>query len=285
MKNNKKIKELKENYNNIEIPTELDKVIEDSFKEVDKMKNKKKTRHNMKKWCASAAALGIIFVSVNVNSSFANSLEEIPVIGNIIKIININNYRINHNGYDISINVPNIRGTDSKDLEYKLNKEFEEEGKAEYKKYEAEVRELEKTGKTAHKYAKIWYDVINDNENILSVARYNEEIEASSYTTRKIYNIDKKDKTVLSLEGMFENNDYVDVISKNILKQMHERTEKNPEDAYFVDSNFKIKKDQNFYINNKNELVICFDQCEIAPASSGTIEFIIPSNIVNSLMK
>ena len=284
---NDKIDKLKENYNNIEIPKELDDVINDAFNESENKKlenNKKDWRRNMKKWYASAAAVGLIIVSVNASSTFATSLENIPVIGNIIKIVNFNNYRINKDGMDVSISLPEV-SSDSKDLEYKLNKEFEKEGKEAYKKYEVEVAKLEKEGKTTHKSADIWSETIAENDKTASIAIYNTEIEASAATNRKIYNINKEDKTVLTLEGMFGNNDYVDVLSKNILSQMKERTKKDSNDVYFVDNTFKIKKDQPFYINNKGELVICFDEYEVAPGSAGLVEFVIPSNIVSKLMK
>lgn len=284
---NDKIDKLKENYNNIEIPKELDDVINDAFNESENKKlenNKKDWRRNMKKWYASAAAVGLIIVSVNASSTFAKSLENIPVIGNIIRVVNFNNYRIDKDGMDVSISLPEV-SSDSKDLEYKLNKEFEKEGKEAYKKYEAEVEKLEKEGKTTHKSAEMWTESIAENDKTLSVAIYNTETEASASTSRKIYNIDKKDKTILTLEGMFGNNDYVDVLSKNILSQMKERTKKDSNDVYFVDNTFKIKKDQPFYINDKGELVICFDEYEVAPGSAGLVEFVIPSNIVSKLMK
>lgn len=284
---NGKIDKLKENYNNIEIPKELDDVINDAFNESENKKlenNKKDWRRNMKKWYASAAAVGLIIVSVNASSTFAKSLENIPVIGNIIRVVNFNNYRIDKDGMDVSISLPEV-SSDSKDLEYKLNKEFEKEGKEAYKKYEAEVEKLEKEGKTTHKSAEMWSETVAENDKTLSVAIYNTETEASASTSRKIYNIDKKDKTILTLEGMFGNNDYVDVLSKNILSQMKERTKKDSNDVYFVDHTFKIKKDQPFYINDKGELVICFDEYEVAPGSAGLVEFVIPSNIVSKLMK
>lgn len=284
---NDKIDKLKENYNNIEIPKELDDVINDAFNESENKKlenNKKDWRRNMKKWYASAAAVGLIIVSVNASSTFAKSLENIPVIGNIIRVVNFNNYRIDKDGMDVSISLPEV-SSDSKDLEYKLNKEFEKEGKEAYKKYEAEVAELEKEGKTTHKSAEMWTESIAENAKTVSVAIYNTETEASAATSRKIYNIDKKNKTILTLEGMFGNNDYVDVLSKNILSQMKERTKKDSNDVYFVDNTFKIKKDQPFYINDKGELVICFDEYEVAPGSAGLVEFVIPSNVVSKLMK
>ena len=81
---------------------------------------------------------------------------------------------------------------------------------------------------------------------------------------------------------------FVNIISKNIISQMRERTKQNPEDVYWIDDdiyNFEhIKKDQGFYINSNNELVICFDKYEVAPGSSGLVEFKIPKSVTNQLM-
>ena len=79
-----------------------------------------------------------------------------------------------------------------------------------------------------------------------------------------------------------------DNINKKIISQMRERTKQNPEDVYWIDDdiyNFEhIKKDQGFYINSNNELVICFDKYEVAPGSSGLVEFKIPKSVTNQLM-
>ena len=95
MKNNKKIEELKQNYNNIEIPDRLDYVINDALS----INKHKKSR--IAKWSIVAASLCIVIGVVNLSPAFASTLESIPLIGNVIKIINFKNYRLNENGYDI----------------------------------------------------------------------------------------------------------------------------------------------------------------------------------------
>ena len=45
----------------------------------------------------------------------------------------------------------------------------------------------------------------------------------------------------------------------------------------------KIAENQDFYINSNNDLVICFDEYEVAPGYMGPVEFVIPKEIVNSL--
>lgn len=282
MKKNRKIEQLKQNYNDIEIPDKLDEIVNDALG-INNKKNK------IGKWSSAAAILCIVIGSVNLSPAFANTIENIPLIGNVIKIINFKNYRLNEKGYDISINVPKVEGLQDKELEYKLNEEFELEGKRLYEEYLSDIKELEELGVEGREYGKSWYEIVNENDDTLSLVIYNYNAQGSSNTTRKFYNIDKKNQTILTLEGMFERSNYVDIISENIIEQMRERTKKNPNDVYWIDGDIdtftRIRENQGFYINDKNELVICFDKYEVAPGSSGLVEFVIPNDITKELMK
>ena len=41
---------------------------------------------------------------------------------------------------------------------------------------------------------------------------------------------------------------------------------------------------RDFYINDENQLVIVFDEYEVAPGSMGTPEFVIPTELLNGLL-
>ncbi|WP_312287542.1 DUF4179 domain-containing protein, partial [Terrisporobacter sp.] len=155
MKKDKKIEDLKKNYNNIEIPDKLNDVVNDALN-TNTNKNK---RGKIARWSTVAASICVIIGAVNLSPAFANTLENIPVIGNVIKIINFKNYKMNQNGYDVSIDVPKIEGLKDKELEYKLNKEFEVEGKKLYDEYLNEVKDLEELGVEGRKYGESWYEV------------------------------------------------------------------------------------------------------------------------------
>ncbi|CEN88844.1 anti-sigma(V) factor RsiV [[Clostridium] sordellii] len=279
-----KIDKLKENYNNIKIPARLNDVVNDAI-------NKKSNHKIPTKWLVTAASICAVVGAININPVFADNLEQIPVIGNLVKIVNFSNYQIKDNGYEASIKVPKIEGLDNKELEYKLNKEFEENGKKLYNQYLEEVKGLKESNESGHKSAESWYEVKTDNDNILSLVIYEYEAEGSSNTTRRFYNIDKKNQTALTLEGMFKNDDYINVISENIKQQMAEQMKKDKNKIYWLNDkearngNFKsIKKDQGFYINKSGELVICFDKYEVGPGAMGLVEFTIPKDIIKSLM-
>ncbi|CEQ18053.1 anti-sigma-V factor rsiV [Paraclostridium sordellii] len=279
-----KIDKLKESYNNIKIPARLNDVVNDAI-------NKKSNHKIPTKWLVTAASICAVVGAININPVFADNLEQIPVIGNLVKIVNFSNYQIKDNGYEASIKVPKIEGLDNKELEYKLNKEFEENGKKLYNQYLEEVKGLKESNESGHKSAESWYEVKTDNDNILSLVIYEYEAEGSSNTTRRFYNIDKKNQTALTLEGMFKNDDYINVISENIKQQMAEQMKKDKNKIYWLNDkearngNFKsIKKDQGFYINKSGELVICFDKYEVGPGAMGLVEFTIPKDIIKPLM-
>lgn len=82
---------------------------------------------------------------------------------------------------------------------------------------------LKSEGVEGRELVKSWYEVKTDNDDILSLVVFNHYVQGSSNTTRKFYNINKKDQTVLTLEGMFAGNDYVNIISENIKEQMREK--------------------------------------------------------------
>lgn len=283
MKDKDSLKRLKKDYDNIKIPKELDDVVNNA------LNCNTKNRKYIEKMVIAASLL-LVVLGINISPAFAQTLSKIPIIGNIIEIITIKNYSIDKNGYKASIDIPKISGLTDKKLEYKLNNDFEKEGKKLYEDFLEEMKELKADKVQGHSLVESWYETITNNDDLLSIVVYTHYTQGSSNTIRKIYNIDKRNETVLSLEGMFKNNDYIDVISQNIKEQMRENMKKDKNKHYWLDDeiaemNFKsIDKNQDFYINENGELVICFDKYDVAPGYMGLVEFTIPSNIIEPLL-
>lgn len=277
MNNKKNLEKLRENYNNIEIPDKLDHIVNEAI-------NKK--RFSYKKIVISAASIVAVVGVINISPAFANALEEIPVIGDIVKVVRISNYSVDRNGFDVSIDVPKIEGLKNQELQDSINQEMEKEATDLYSQYMKEIEELEKDNIPGREMVKSSVETKTNNENVLSLVVTKYEAQGSSNTTRKFYNINKNNETAITLEGMFNNQDYVSIISENIKNQMKERMKNDPNEYYWLDSEYPendfkaIKKDQGFYINDKNELVICFDKYEVGPGSTGVTEFVIPSDVL-----
>ena len=273
----KNINDLKKEYMDIKIPENLDDVVKESIKKVDR-----KSIVN-KKIIGSAAVLAIVF-GINISPAFADVVSDIPIVGNIVKLVTVKNYTLKKNNVEADIKVPAIEGLENKQLEENLNEEFIKNGK---KIYEELIEEFPSINNQM-KYVGSDYKIKADNDSFLSIEIIKEEIQASSYTTKKHYTIDKNKQIVLTLPMLFEGDNYIEEISNDIKAQMIENMKKDSNLTYFLETDEneevidyfdKIKENQDFYINNDGNLVICFDQYEVAPGYMGTLEFIISDKI------
>ena len=88
MKDIKKLENLKEQYNNIEITTELESIISTA---IDKKPNILSVY--FRKISVVAASIIVIFTSVvNISPAFAQSMSNIPVVNSIVKLVNFKTY-------------------------------------------------------------------------------------------------------------------------------------------------------------------------------------------------
>lgn len=136
------------------------------------------------------------------------------------------------------------------------------------------------------------YKVIRDDDRMLSVFFTTVINAGSSAEYNRYINLDKQSGKVLELKDLFvENSSYITVISEEIKRQMKVQNDSG-KTRYFIpgsiwsdDECFKeISEEQNFYINESNQLVIAFDKYEVAPGSMGTPEFIIDTGILRNIL-
>ena len=102
--------------------------------------------------------------------------------------------------------------------------------------------------------------------------------------------VNKSTGKSIPLSAYFKNSDYKDVISKEITRQMKEEMKKDTNKVYWCQKNdnprFKgISKNQSYYINKQGELVICFDQFEVAPGYMGNPTFTIKNDLLDDYFK
>ncbi|MFE8696301.1 DUF3298 domain-containing protein [Cytobacillus sp. FJAT-53684] len=284
----KKLEELKTEYKNIQIPDELDLIVERAL-----LKGKKKK--NGYKWMAGAAAAAVLFIGgLNISPAMASSLAEMPVVGSIVKVLTFTEYKVDKEKYQADIKVPAVSDLENGDLAQSLNDKYLKEGKELYDEFMLEVKELEDNG-GGHLGVDSGYEVKTDNEQILSIGRYVVNTVASSSTIMKYDTIDKKNQILLSLPMLFTDESYVNTISENIKEQMREQMKVDENTIYWVsgagleDEDLTelfetINMEQNFYINNEGKLVISFDKYEVAPGYMGVVEFIIPTEVISDIL-
>lgn len=107
------------------------------------------------------------------------------------------------------------------------------------------------------------------------------------------YTIDLTTGERLALADLFvEGADYITPISENIKEQMSEQMAADENVIYWLENedipewNFQqITDETSFYLNQNGNIVICFNEGDVAPMYMGCVEFEIPSDVVAGIRK
>lgn len=249
------------------------------------------------KWTAGvAAAILISIILPNINGDIAKAMGNIPVLGKYFQVVTFREYHYEDDNNTADIVVPKVETEEeATEQEVKtaetMNKSIEEYAQG----FMQEFQENLKSQGEGYQELQMDYEVVTDNEDWLTIKVNVLQVEASGYQQAKFFHIDKKTGKEVVLSDLFvEGSDYVGIISENILAQMKEQMAQDEGKIYFFEGNgddvdefnFKqIKEDQNFYFNENGELVIGFDEYEVAPGYMGTVEFVIPSQVIASIVK
>ncbi len=288
------LEQLKKEYQGMPIPEELDFVVQKALKDMGVTQPKKKSHFRGLRIAAASivAAVAVFTVGVNTSPVFAAALAKVPVVGSIAKVLTFREYQVNEDGYNANIKVPAIEGLENETLKNSLNEKYLEENKKLYEQFVADMEDLKKNG-GGHLGVDSGYLVKTDTDRIFSIARYEVNTVGSSSTTMEYDTIDKKNEILITLPSLFKDDRYVDIISQNIKEQMIEQNKADTNMFYFVEGIEqelteglfeKISKEQDFYINSENKLVISFDKYEVAPGYMGIVEFVIPTELISDIL-
>lgn len=284
----KKIKEAKDVYMSIKTPKQLDYVINKAIS--GKQIQKNYTFKYVKYAISTIACVFLCFIiMLNINPSFASSIEQIPIIGNIAKIFTILEFKNVDDTKLINAKIPALENTGNTELEKRINYEIMLKINEVLKEAEARAKEYKEaviaTGGKEEDYKpiniQIDYEIGYSSNELISFVIFKSETLASAYTEYYFYNIDIQTGKKLNLRDLLGNN-YKEIIDKAIYAQIEERS-KDHNNKYF-------KKDeggfdgieneyQDFYINSDGKIVIVFEKYEIAPGFMGKQEFIINNQI------
>lgn len=266
---NLNFKDAKEKYNSIEAPESL-------RKSVDRMFNSK--ARTIKYLSSGVASVFVVFtVMLNINPAFATSLATNDFMKPIVNILTGNIFEFHENNMDAKIVSPVIEGIADEKLEKQINEEIKNMADELIEEFKSESDLLKEIDENAHLGIESSYIVKTNNEDVLSIDIYVVNTVGSSSTVHKFYNINKHTGKIIKLKDNFEcEEDYLEIISKYIEKQMIEQNLEKGYDIYFAkyeDIYKLISQNESFYINEKGNVVITFDKYEVGPGSTGCPEF------------
>ena len=90
---------------------------------------------------ATVSALFVLLINCVPGLAYASS--EIPVLGEIVRVVTFGRYEVKNKGYEANVVTPKIEGLLDKELEDKINKEFRENSQAVIAAFENEIKEKE----------------------------------------------------------------------------------------------------------------------------------------------
>ena len=231
---------------------------------------------NIRKFNYAIAMAMLMFVLLtNVSPKFAYAMQELPIIGDIVKVITIRNYFDKDGNSEIEMEIPNIKNDNNSQSQTNenVNEDVNQLTQNILDKFYAEENSEN------HLSIKVKSDVIENNKYWFTLKLTISEVAASSDLKYKYYNIDKRTDEIVKLSDLFDDENYKKAISEEIKKQMVSRMEKDKDVVYWIDEENEewsfsmIEDNQNFYFSNKGNIVIAFDKYDVGPGATGAPEF------------
>lgn len=235
-----------------------------------------------------AALFLFFFILPNTSPNFARAMEDVPIIGSIIKVTTIRDYQYDDGNYRVDIKMPSI-DMDGCDPSRFINASVEELTNTLLNQFNEDMADF---GEKGYASLNVDYDVITNNDFWFTLKISVTETAASSNTYYEFYHIDIERGQLAQLSDLFiDNEDYIFAISKNIKSQMIEQIEADFSVVYWLESHednmsfHKIEENQSFYWSDTGDLVIVFDEYEVAPGYMGNPEFVIPRAVYSEYLK
>ncbi len=266
-------------YNDIIIPEEL------NF-----MTNKTIKKHQKKKQVITslttvAATLLVFTTSLNVSSTFADTMQQIPVVKDIANVLTFRSYETETDEIKSVVTLPSV-SIESTDLDEYINEVINTE--VDRILEEAQIRAEEykeayiSTGGTEAEFKEknmtvgVDYEVFTQDENYLSFRVYTHETLAAVYAENLYFTIDLNDRKILTLEDLLGEN-YVEVMTSKVVDDIKIDVNDNPNKYFenYEEADFKVRDDIDFYLK-EGKLLIVFSKYELAAGAYGRLEFEIP---------
>lgn len=289
----RKLETMKERYDQIIITEELNIRIQQEIEKSRKQQEEKRgagSSHRFKRVIRSvetaAAAACILFTAaLNTSPVFAKEAGELPVIGGLARILTFRSYETEKDDIAVYVEIPTIEmiAEDTGITVDRINQEildccsqYADEALQRAEEYRTAFLE---TGGTMEEWAEhniritVDYEIKQQSGDYLSFVVWGTESWTTAYSESRYYNMDLRTGKLVTLKDMLGDG-YVELVNENIREQIAEKQKAG--EVFFTaeEGGFAgISEEAKFYINKNNRPVIVFGKYEIAPGSSGEIEF------------
>lgn len=297
-----KLEQAKLIYDEIEIPKELEQMVNDTIEKSKIMHNhnqkkevnkRKGGRHFVSRWAAgsAAAAAAVLMIGLNTSSTFAAAAQDVPVLGNLARVLTFRTYETAEEDMAVYGEVPGVEligaTVEEKAFSDEVNARIQEQCDAYLKGAVERVEEYRtaflETGGTEEEFAEknivisVDYEVKSQTEDTLSFVVNGTESWVSAYAMSEYYNLDLRSLKYLTLNDVLGES-YVDIANESIKAQMREREEADENMIFWTEEEggfASVDENTRFYINTDGLPVIVFEKYEVGPGAMGSVEFVI----------
>lgn len=264
-----------------------------------KCENRKERRNaRITRITATAAALAIAFIALpNMSPTIAYAMEQMPIIGQFVKVVTFRNYEYEDEQHKAELSIPEIVIDEPvqdeqlqsvlEDTTNEINAEIQKLSEELLDEFVNHMRE-----EMGYKELIVKSEVVTTTQEYFTLKLSCYQGEASGYERDYFYTIDLISGKQLQLKDIFvDGADYITPISENIKEQMRSQMEKDENILYWLEDemeelNFSgITEETNFYINEDDDVVICFNEGDVAPMYMGNVEFEIPAEVLQEIRK
>ena len=236
---------------------------------------------------AASLALALLVVMPNVSVAYAEALSDVPVIGAIVKVVTIRNY--NYAGGYHGRDVEGLKVDDASlgDARAALNKDVDALTEELVNRFYADAEAI---GEEGHTSLSVDYEVLTETDNWFTLKLTVFNATGSGMVTYHYYNVDRSTNEVINLVQLFSDSSYAEVLRQDILAQMKQRMADDPSLVYWTEDSdmgqdfIDLGAEHNFYFDANGNLVIPFDEYEVAPGYMGTPEFTIDRSVFEGIL-
>ncbi len=157
------------------------------------------------------------------------------------------------------------------------------------------IEEFQESAELGESYGslEIHHETVTDNENYFTLKLSMYRGAGSGFESYKFYTVDKRTGKRIQIGDLFqEDSNYNELLSENIKEQMRTQMAEDEGKVYWVDyeevpewSWERLKEDQNFYFDTEGNIVIVFDEYEVAPGYMGAREFTVQRALFEGILK
>lgn len=292
-----RLEKLNQEYHQMRMTQEQVTEMKHRIKEAKTVKNKKHRSGIVKCSFAAAAALSVLILLPNISADVAYAMSSLPLVGKLVEVVTFRNYQYESDRQNADIQVPELVAGNQTESPAgdSVNQAIEQVNQEIQTITDQIISEFEKNRSDQEGYQDVVVksEILTTTEQYFTLKLICYQGAGSGAEWDYFYTIDLTTGQRLQLKDLFtDGSDYITPISENIKTQMREQMAKDEMVHYWVDEtdipewNFQAITDEtSFYINADGNIVICFNEGDVAPMYMGCVEFVIPDSVVSGIMK